>query len=252
MAYFGKAVKINKYGRTYHQGKSLSMDIRSNVVDRALQGESFGEISRHLEIARSTVSKVVEIYRVTGSVEPLPKNNRNYNSKVTYEDSISLETIIGGSGATSLSEMQSELDTTADCGRVSLSTISRHIRNKLPSGNKYSRKKISKLATERFTNDNIIYTQLYLDYVSQKDPNKIKFFDESGFRLPNAGLRRYGYSQVGESCVEVQRYMATPNITLNFLAGVEGVKYANIVEGATNTIEFLRFFEEAANAIQTH
>ena len=42
--------------------------------------------------------------------------------------------------------------------------------------------------------------------------------------------------------------MATPNITLNFLAGVEGVTYANIVEGATNTIEFLRFFEEAANA----
>ena len=67
-------------------------------------------------------------------------SNRNYDSKVTYEDSILLETIIGGSGVTSLSEIQSELDTTADCGRVSLSTISRHIRNKLPSGNKYSRK----------------------------------------------------------------------------------------------------------------
>ena len=66
--------------------------------------------------------------------------------------------------------------------------------------------------------------------------------------MPDSGLRRYGYSQVGEPCVEVQRYMATPNITLNFLAGVEGVKYANIVEGATNTIEFFRFFEEAANA----
>ena len=129
----------------------------------ALQGESFGEISRHLGIARSTISKMVEIYRETGCVAPLPKNNRNYNSKVTYEDSILLETIIGGSGVTSPSEIQSELDTTADCGRVSLSTISRHIRNKLPSCNKYSRKKISKLATERFTNDNVIYTQLYLE-----------------------------------------------------------------------------------------
>ena len=176
MASFGKAVKINKRGRTYHQGKPLSMDIRTNVVDRALQGESFGEISRHLGIARSTISKVVKIYRETGCVEPLSKNNRNYNSKVTYEDSILLETIIGGSGVTSLSEIQSLLDTTADYGRVSLSTISRHIRNKLPSGNKYSRKNISKLATERFTNDNIIYTQLYLDYVSQKDPNKKNFF----------------------------------------------------------------------------
>ena len=87
-----------------------------------------------------------------------------------HEDSVLLETIISGSGVTSLSEIQSELDTAADCGRVS--TISCHIRNNRPSGNKYSRKKISKLATERFTNDNIIYTQLHLDYVSQKDPNK--------------------------------------------------------------------------------
>ena len=70
------------------------------------------------------------------------KNNRNYNSKVTYEDSILLDTVIGGSGVTSLSKIQSELDTTADCSRVSLSTISRRIRNnKLPSGNKYSRKR---------------------------------------------------------------------------------------------------------------
>ena len=66
--------------------------------------------------------------------------------------------------------------------------------------------------------------------------------------MPDAGLRRYGYSQVGEPCAEVQRYTATPNITLNFLAGIEGVKNANVVEGATNMIEFSRLFEEAANA----
>ena len=60
------------------------MDIRTNVVDRALQGERFGEISRHFGIVESTISEVVGLYRQTGCVEPLPKNNRNYNSKVTY------------------------------------------------------------------------------------------------------------------------------------------------------------------------
>ena len=69
-----------------------------------------------------------------------------------------------------------------------------------------------------------VYKQLYIDYVSQKDPTKIKFFDESGFRFPEAGLRYYGFSPVRVPCVEVQRYMACPDITLNFLAGVGGVK----------------------------
>ena len=43
---------------------------------------------------------------------------------------------------------------------------------------------------------------------------KIKFFDESGFRLPEAGPRHYGFSSVGVPCIEVQRYLACPNITL--------------------------------------
>ena len=131
-----------------------------------------------------------------------------------------------------------------ECGRVPLPTISRHIRNALPSGNKYTRKRVSKLAQERFTEDNIIYTQLYIDYIHQKDPMKFQFFDESGSRLPEAGLRHCGLT-----CVEILRYMATPNLTLNFLAGLDGVKYANTIDGATNTIEFLRFFEGAVSGV---
>ena len=75
----------------------------------------------------------------------------------------------------------------------------------------------------------MVYTQFYIDYVSQKHPLKIKFFEESGFRLPKAGLRQYGFSPVGVPCDEVQRYMACPDITFNFLTGVDGVKYANIL-----------------------
>ena len=71
---------------------------------------------------------------------------------------------------------------------------------------------------------------------------KIKFFDEIGFKLPEAGLRHYGFSPVGVPCVEVRRYIACPYIPLNFLAGVDGVKYTNTLDGATNTLQFLRFF----------
>ena len=34
-----------------------------------------------------------------------------------------------------------------------------------------------------------MYTQLYIDYLKDKDPFSVKVFDESGFQLPDAGHR---------------------------------------------------------------
>ncbi|KAK2554110.1 hypothetical protein P5673_024460 [Acropora cervicornis] len=150
-----------------------------------------------------------------------------------------LETIVQSKGSTSLKEIKSELSNFGDCGKLSLSTLSRHVRKNLPSGKDYSRKWLGKCAGERFTHENLVYTQLFLDYLSDKDPSSVKFFDETGFQLPDSGHRVYGYSPVA-------------NITLNFLAGVDGLKYANIVQGASNSIEFLRSFSEALQTVDSN
>ena len=42
----------------------------------------------------------------------------------------------------------------------------------------FTLKKIGGIAQERFKIHNMAYTQLYIDYMFQKDPYKIKFFDE--------------------------------------------------------------------------
>lgn len=118
----------------------------------------------------------------------------------------------------------------------------------MPSGQKYSRKRLGKCASERFTNENLVYTQLYLDYLSDKHPATSKCFDKSGFQLPDAGHRNFGFSPIGEECVDVRRYLSTANKTLNFLVGLDGVKYANMLEGASNSYEFLRFFDEASQS----
>ena len=101
-------------------------------------------------------------------------------------------------------------------------------------------KRLGKCASERFTPENIVYTQLYIDYLKDKDPSSVKFFDESGFELPDAGHRHFGFSPVGEDCVEARRYLSTANLTLNFLVGYDGVKYGNIIQGASNSVQFLR------------
>ena len=74
-------------------------------------------------------------------------------------------------------------------GTVSKSTLSNAARRRLPSG-QFTLKKIGGIAQERFTVHNMAYTQLYIDYLLQKDPCKIKFFDECRLKLPSALSRQ--------------------------------------------------------------
>ena len=73
------------------------------------------------------------------------------------------------------------------------------------------------------------------------DPYKIKCFDEAGLKMPHVANPNYGHSAV------VKRYIDAPNVTLQVLAGVEGLLCANTVDGATTARDFLEFFGEASN-----
>ena len=124
------------------------------------------EICERYRINRSTVHKYTKQYRETGNVEPLSRKHIRTRSKLSSGDSMSLETIVQSNGSTSLKEIKSELSNFGDSGELSLSTLSRHVRKNLPSGKDYSRKRLGKCAGERFTHENLVYTQLYLDYLS--------------------------------------------------------------------------------------
>ena len=143
-------------------------------------------------------------------------------------------------GSITLREICDELEAIGGFeGNISSSTICRIIRNKMPSGKLYSRKKVTRLAKERFTHTNIVYTQLFVNYVNSKDPYTVKFFDKVGIQIPSVGTRLYGHSPIGERCVEVIRKCPSPNYTLNAMNSLyDGVSY-----GPTNTIQFLNFFD---------
>ena len=132
---------------------------------------------------------------------------------------------------------------------ISMSAISRAIKNRLPSRQQYSRKKLTKVASERFTPDNLFYTQLFINYLSSKDPRRLKFFDEAGVKIPDVGTGTYGHSAKGTRSVEVARKLESPNTTSNMLVSLNGPEYYNVVNGATSTVRFLSFFEEAGEAV---
>ena len=94
--------------------------------------------------------------------------------------------------------------------------------------------------------ENVDYCQDFLSYVNSVDPYKLKFFDEAGLALPVVGKANYWHSAANHPCVEIGRHLGTPNITLNMLIGLEGVLYASTEDGATDTLAFLNFSDEAS------
>ena len=53
------------------------------------------------------------------------------------------------------------------------------------SGKEYTRKKVNTVAIERFTHINMLYTQMFINYIHSKDPFfDLKFFDEAGLNIP--------------------------------------------------------------------
>ena len=73
------------------------------------------------------------------------------------------------------------------------------------------------------------------------DPHRTKFFDETGVNVSDCANPKYGHSVIGTPCVEVMRNARTRNVTVNILCGTSGVMYANTMDGASNTVEFLNF-----------
>ena len=74
---------------------------------------------------------------------------------------------------------------------------------------KWSWKRMFRPVAEKFTPENIAYCQEFLNYISTVDPFKLKFFDESGLKLPDIANPNYGLSIVGKPCVEIFRNMQT-------------------------------------------
>lgn len=138
--------------------------------------------------------------------------------------------------------------------KVSMTTASRALKHRLPSG-PYMRKKLRRSPLNAL-HKQTFYAQLFINYLAAKDPRRIKFCDEAGVKLPDIGTRLYrqfcGNSLCG-SCEKgrVAKYMCT---TLDILVSLDGWEYYNLMNGTTNTLQFLQFWRswelrELANGV---
>ena len=135
----------NKNGRIFKPGVPLYKDLSNKAIELAAEFP-IREVGRKLLIQPLTVSRYVKLYRDKGNIDPAPRTHMRTASKLSLADSILLETLVESKGSTSLNEIKSQLSNFGGCGEVSISTILRHVRNKLPSARKYSSKRLGKFA----------------------------------------------------------------------------------------------------------
>ena len=243
-------------GRTYKRGQPLSEDLKQLILDELI---SSGADKNTGVIPKGVKSAVADRYKVDkncvtrvwsnvlhhGTASRPHESNAGRPQKLDEEQVRYVEMIKREKPSATMLEIKEKLEENANIS-VSKSTVNRTVRNRL-SGKPWSRKRLQKSAYERFTYDNLRYTENFLQVIAAADPVRLRFFDESGFNSRDC-TSRYGHSEKGTPCVEVQRYSKTSNLTLNMLIGMDGVKYANILNGASDTDSFLQFFAEAAEA----
>ncbi|MCG7882407.1 MAG: transposase [Candidatus Thiodiazotropha endolucinida] len=197
---------------------------------------SFATVARLCGIHKSTVKSIWTQKAVTIKPKRPGKKPKLHHAEMEY-----IDFLVKVKPSISLGDIQEKLLTFAN-KTVSRPTICRHLRKK------FTRKLLVRPAADRFRDDNLRYMQVFIDVLHRKDVTKIKFFDESGFALPDVSNPRYGRSSKGEHAIQILDNRRTPNKTLNLLLGFEGVCYANILQGPSNTDSFVQFFLDAVNA----
>ena len=254
-----KRWRVNDFGGVYAPGKPLSNDLRLLVISKIIGAggdpESgnfpgkFVNIARSLGITSAAVSQIWKRYCTEGSIDPLPHSGGK-PSHLSEGDLQYIEFLKRQRPSITYKEIMQNLYEFGDLpyGTTSISALSQAVQHRLPDGD-FSYKKLNVIAQERFTLQNMAYTQVFIDYLNNKDPYTLKFFDECGLKLPQHVARQYGHAPVGERAIEFKRYAESPNTTVNLMCSLTGVDYANTVNGSADTLDFLAFFEEAFHSI---
>lgn len=247
----------NKYGRSYENGKSLSRDFKNLVLDE-LKGNYFGnkdtmfvqygafsKVAKKFKVSVKTVSNIWREHCYGISTRSAGGRQGNANRKLTNQDLDYIEYMKKQKPSYTSSAIHAEL--------VSVSTTDVHPRTIRRAVQKYlskpySYKKIKTVAEERLTHDNLVYTETFMAMLSRVDPYRLRFMDESGFRLPEVGRPLYGHAPVGERAVEIVRYHSAPNATLHLLAGLYGVGHFKVTNGASDSYTFVDFITECVNS----
>src|SRR6516225_23711 len=202
-----------------------SQDLRQRILDTVQRGEgSLRQIARRFLVSLSFVTRLLQLYRSTGSLEPRPHGGGN-PAALGPEDLERLRELVRQQPDATLEELRQRLG--ASC---SLMTISRALRQlRLP------RKKKVPRAQEQDRPEVQEKRQEFCAELAGVDPQRLIFVDECGANT--AMTRTHGRAPVGQR-VSAKTPGHWDSITLTCGLRLSGVTAALAFPGATHTDMF--------------
>lgn len=229
---------INRVGAT-------SVSKRENIVALWSLGYQQQDIARRLNLTHQTVSNNISAFLSRETILPGKPGwkPRTISTPAVVEF---VEYIKTTKPSTYASEIQQSLieHEISNPNNVPSTTIGDIINKDL----NFTFKKLSPCPEESLTIQNRARTLNYIMFMSEQNPSKVHFFDEASV-IKTTPNRTYGHSKKGQPAVEVKRSASNCNYTINLLHSRFGVDHFNILEGPSNGMEMLNFFDECMNLV---
>src|SRR5690242_18838064 len=208
-----------------------SRDLRQRIVDTATRRDgTLSQIAERFLVSVSFVTRLLQLHRTTGSVEPRPHGG-GHPAVLTPEDLQRLRALIDDRPDATLEECREHL------GRsCSLATISRAL-SKLG----LPRKKKVPRAAEQDSPESQEERRVFREGLAGIDPHRLVFVDECGANT--AMTRTHGRAPAGQR-VYTDAPAHWDSITLTSGMRLDGVTATLAFPGATNTGTFETYVEE--------
>ena len=235
-------LRQNKLGGHYILGKATPTLVRSRILLLYFKGETIKNIAQSVQLTPQGVTKIVNSYLETKST--YPKVPRGPDHLVTTDNVLQhIEFYKTKKPSIYAREIRDKLARDGVCDETNIPsarTIAHVINKELI----FTRKRLTLTPMESLTPVAIEKQYQFFDEILPFPSRNIHFMDEASV-IRTTGNRTYGHAFIGQPAVEVCRYSSDANFTVNLLCSIFGVDYYNILEGPSNGLELLQFFEDA-------
>ena len=217
-----------------NRSSAYGEDLRWRIVwQKEALGYSDIVIARNLNIDKSTVYRILQLYFNTGTVSKRQYPKDKSTRKLTDPAQLLVLHLAIERPGIKLQEIQEEL--------LNLLLVDIHVSNicRFLHQSGFTRQKLRIAATQR---DEVLRQQ-YITEVSIYNSEMLIFLDETGADRRNA-LQRYGYSMRGKPIVSHQLLVRGDHLSGIAFISVNGLLDVKVVTGATNGDVFYSFVEE--------
>ena len=225
-------------------GRSTGKDLREKLVAMFTDGRSMREISSSFKMSFEGVRKIVNGFVEERRLGPKPRLNRDRHTVVTTDVLRQIEFYKRRQPSVYAREIQQRLIDDGVCViPPSFASISMALKEL-----NMTKKRLTSCPSEKTKNEELF--DIYFSKIATYSPQKQHHFDESSV-IRTTGNRTYGHSYRGTPAVEIQRFASNANFTINCLVSYFGIDYYDVIEGASNGLEMVNFFDEATDILNS-